>query len=112
MMTCPEPSIPGGRKLVQRDYEVMVILSPEVPDEELPATVERVQKMVTDLSGEIVSAEPWGGRRKLAYPISRFREGNYYLLRLKLESTQTTALERSLRINERVIRHLLVSLEN
>lgn len=97
---------------MQRDYELMVILSPEVPDDELPAATERLQKSVTDLAGEIVSAEPWGGKRRLAYPINRFREGNYFLMRLKLDSTQTDALERSLRLNERVIRHLLIGLEN
>ena len=97
---------------MQRDYELMVILSPEVPDEELPAATERLQKSVTDLAGEIVNADPWGGKRRLAYPINRFREGNYYLMRLKLDSGRTDDLERSLRLNERVIRHLLVSLEN
>ena len=95
---------------MQRDYEIMFIVSPEVPDDEMPATLERIQKSVADLAGEVVAVEPWGGagKRRLAYPISRFREGSYYLMRLKLDSTQTSALERSLRINERVIRHLLV----
>lgn len=93
-----------------RDYEIMVLLSPEITDEELPEAVERVQRTIGDLHGEVVSADPWGGtgKRRLVYPINRFRDAWYYLMHVKLDSGQTDALERSFRINERIIRHLMI----
>lgn len=95
---------------MQRDYELMLIVNPTVTDEEMPEAFERIQRLVTDLSGDVVSADVWGGpgKRRFAYPIESHKDGFYYLLRLRLDSAQTDALERSIRIDERILRHLLV----
>jgi len=93
-----------------RQYELVMIVSPEVADESVPATVERVQQFVAEQGGEMKDVNPWG-RRRLAYPIERHREGNYVVAQLNLDPQQLTALEENLKLSDDVIRHLVVKLE-
>lgn len=90
-----------------RDYELVVILSPEITEEKLPTAVEKVSRLITDRGGTLVKMEPWG-KRRLAYPLKHFTEGNYLLAQLKMEPASTKELESSLRLSEEVLRHLLV----
>lgn len=93
-----------------RDYELVFIVSPEVAEENLTATLERVSRFITGKGGEISNMEPWG-RRKLAYPIKNHREGHYVLAHFRLDPKDARELEASLNISEEVIRHLLVRLD-
>jgi small subunit ribosomal protein S6 len=93
-----------------RDYELVMIVSPEVADEAIPATVERVQQFIAEQGGEVKEVNPWG-RRRLAYPIERHREGSYVVAQLTLDPQRLTALEENLKLAEDVIRHLVVKLE-
>jgi small subunit ribosomal protein S6 len=93
-----------------RDYELVMIVSPEVADEAIPATVERVQQFIAEQGGEVKEVNPWG-RRRLAYPIERHREGSYVVAQLTLDPQRLTALEENLKLSEDVIRHLVVKLE-
>lgn len=92
-----------------RDYELIVIVSPEVPEEELPSHLDKISEFITNKGGSVTEVERWG-KKKLAYPINHFREGNYVLTRFKLEPGTTAELEANLRISERILRHLLVRL--
>lgn len=94
-----------------RDYELVMIISPEVEEEEMLATLGKVNDFITSKGGAVNEVEHWG-RRKLAYPINRFQEGNYVLDRFKLNQALTAELEANLRISEKVLRHLLVRLDN
>jgi small subunit ribosomal protein S6 len=93
-----------GRQL--RDYELLLIVSPEVAEEDLEATVDKVGQAISERGG-LVSATEKRGKRKLAYPIGRFVEGTYVLIKLQLEPTQCQQLEAGFRISEEIIRHLL-----
>jgi len=93
-----------------RDYELTVIISPEVTDEVVNATIEDIRQFVTGKGGTISEVEQWG-RRKLAYPIKHFVEGNYVLTRFELKPMSTKELEASLQISENVLRHLLIKIE-
>ena len=93
-----------------RNYELIMIISPEVEEEDMLATIEKVNEFITSKGGAVTEVEQWG-RRKLAYPINRFREGNYILDRFKLDQGLTAELEASLQISEKVLRHLLVRLD-
>jgi len=93
-----------------RDYELTVIISPEVTDEVVNATIEDIRQFVTGRGGTISEVEQWG-KRKLAYPIKHFVEGNYVLTRFELKPTSTKELEASLQISENVLRHLLIKIE-
>ena len=90
-----------------RDYELMVVLSPELDEDAVEAATERVGTQVTGRGGEVVDVQKWG-RRRLAYPIEKHRDGFYSVHKLKLAPDSTDALERSLVLNESVLRHLLV----
>jgi len=92
-----------------RDYELIVIVSPEVPEEELPSHIDKISEFITNKGGSVTEVERWG-KRKLAYPINHFREGNYVLTRFKLEPGTTAELEANIRISEKILRHLLVRL--
>ena len=93
-----------------RDYELVMIISPEVADEALPATIERVQQFIQERGGEVKQVDPWG-RRKLAYPIRRHQEGHYVVTQFSLDPQAIGALEGSLQLAEDVIRHLVVKLD-
>lgn len=90
-----------------RDYELVVIISPEIAEESVPTTIEKVTQFITAKGGAITEVNQWG-RRKLAYPIGKFTEGNYVLTQFKLEPERTTELEANLEISEEILRHLLV----
>ncbi len=93
-----------------RDYELVIIVSPEVADEAVPATVERVQEFIAQQGGQVKEVNAWG-RRRLAYPINGFREGSYVVAQLGLDPPRVRALEENLKLAEDVIRHLVVKLE-
>ncbi|MGB2800591.1 MAG: 30S ribosomal protein S6 [Dehalococcoidia bacterium] len=94
-----------------RDYELVVIISPEVTDEEFSVTLEKMNQFITDRGGSITEVNQWG-RRKLAYPIENFMEGTYVLTQFKMEPKQTAELEASLKLTEEILRHLLVRLSD
>ena len=90
------------------DYELVLIISPEVGDEALDATLDStVNKFVTGSGGTISNVERWG-KKKLAYPIKRFIEGNYVLTQFKLKPALCKEFEANLRISEEILRHLLI----
>jgi small subunit ribosomal protein S6 len=93
-----------------RKYELMIVVAPTVGDEGLPAVVERVSAYVTEKGGEIESVNhenPWG-RRRLAYEIQNFQDAFYVLYYFTIEPRFIDEIERDLRLEEVVIRHLLV----
>lgn len=93
-----------------RDYELVVVISPDVEDEQVTATVDRLQQFVLERGGEVRQVDHWG-RRKLAYPIDRYLEGNYVVTQFRLHPGRVRELESSLHLSEEVIRHLVVKLE-
>ena len=90
-----------------RDYELVFVLSPGITDENLPGAIDKVNQFITGKGGAITEVAPWG-RRKLAYPIKRFMEGNYVLTRFKSDAKLVKELDTSLRLSEEVLRHLIV----
>lgn len=90
-----------------RDYELVTIFNPEIGDDAVPQAIERLGAQIAARGGEVADSAHWG-RRKLAYPISRFYEGNYVVTQMRMEPAQTRGLEVALRISDDVLRHLLV----
>ena len=93
-----------------RDYELVMLVSPDVGDEGFPATVERVSQFIQERGGEVKNVDQWG-RRRLAYPIHRFNEGFYAVTQFALDPQAVRALEGNLDLAEDVLRHLVVRLE-
>lgn len=90
-----------------RDYELVVIVSPEVTDENLGAVNDRIGGWIADGGGEVTNVNVWG-RRRLAYPINDNREGTYVVIQAKTTPKSIIELERSLRLSDDVLRHMVV----
>ena len=90
-----------------RDYELVFIISPEVEDGTLDATIDNVSQFITGKGGTISDVERWG-KRRLAYPIKHFLEGSYVLSRFKMKPVGSKELEANLHISEEILRHLLI----
>ena len=90
-----------------RRYELMLVLRPDAPDERIAAIVDRTTRQITTDGGQIIKVAPWG-RRRLAYPIERYREGSYHIVVFEGPPGTIAEIERSLLITEEVLRHLIV----
>jgi len=91
---------------VRRDYELGFILNPEVNEEQTRAIVERIEQIVRNYDGQVVRVNQWG-RRRLAYPIQRYRDGNYVFIDMILAPETVLELDRTLKVSEEVLRHLI-----
>jgi small subunit ribosomal protein S6 len=89
-----------------RRYELMLVIRPDVPDDRSQAVIDRTTRQLTAAGGQIIKVAPWG-RRRLAYPIDRFREGSYHIVLFAAPPEALTELEHSLLITEEVLRHLV-----
>lgn len=89
-----------------RDYELGIVVNPDVGDERARATVERITQTVAANGGQVVRVNAWG-RRRLSYPIQHHRDGMYFFFDLIMPPTSVVEIERTLRVNEDIIRHLL-----
>jgi len=90
-----------------RDYELIVVISPEVAEERFEAVLDNIKRFITARGGVVSDVQQWG-KRKLAYPIKHHIEGNYVLTQFKMKPESGKELEANLRISEEVLRHLLV----
>ena len=90
-----------------RDYELVTIVRPDIADENVGAVADRIGQWITTQGGEVTKTDVWG-RRRLAYPIRDFREGNYIISQVRLETRATTEVERNLKLSEDILRYLLV----
>lgn len=90
-----------------RDYDLGIIINPDVGDEQARAIVERVTQSITANDGQVVRVNAVG-RRRLAYPIDRHRDGLYFFFDFTIPPEAASELERTLRVNESVIRHLML----
>jgi len=88
-------------------YELVFIVQPEMEEEPLTKLVEKITETIGDLEGQVHQVEPWG-KRRLAYSIKKHPEGLYFLMQVELPSSAIRSLERSLKLMEDVIRHLIV----
>ncbi|MFC1915560.1 30S ribosomal protein S6 [Chloroflexota bacterium] len=94
-----------------RDYELVFITNPELGDDALEAAVNGVKQFITGKGGVISGEERWG-KKKLAYPLKHFGEGNYVLTQFKMEPMWSKELEANLQISEEILRHLLIKLSS
>jgi len=90
-----------------RDYEMVLVISPEVVDEALDTKIKSITQFIIDKGGVVFEVEQWG-KKRLAYPVKHFMEGSYVLTRFKLEPVLSKELEKNLKMSEEVLRHLLI----
>jgi small subunit ribosomal protein S6 len=96
--------------MIQRFYEVMFIVRPDVADEDVDKLIAGLEQTVTNGGGKIRSTEKLG-KRKLAYMVRRFNDGNYVLLTIDADGVLVAELERRLRVSEPVIKFITVRMD-
>ena len=89
-----------------RDYELMYVVRPDLDEDGLRTAVEAVQGLVEGQGGEVLTTTPWG-KRRLAYEIAGLRDGHYVIVEFRGDGSKVKELERALRINDQVIRHMI-----
>ena len=94
-----------------RDYELVMVLSPEATDEEISATMERVDGLITSSEGNVEGHEVWGLHR-FAFPIQKQREGNYVLTRFGGNPSSIAELNRILKASDDILRFLITKVES
>ncbi len=90
-----------------KKYELIFILRAELPETEMSARVERVKEILSKHEGEITQENHWGVRR-LAYEIQYESRGNYMFLKFKSAGDAVADLDRFLRLDDQILRHLIV----
>lgn len=89
-------------------YELAVVLSAKLEDEERAAALEKVQGYITRFNGVVTNVDEWG-KKRLAYEIQKMKEGYYYFIKFESESSDcSNEVEAHVRIMEPVIRYLCV----
>ena len=89
-----------------RTYEVLFILSPQVAEDEANSLIGEFKKVGESTGAKLSNEEAWG-RRRLAYPIQKFNEGNYHLFVFESEGS-LAELDRRMKNSDRILRHMIV----
>tara|TARA_Y100000294_G_scaffold171152_1_gene184226 strand:+ start:100 stop:519 length:420 start_codon:yes stop_codon:yes gene_type:complete len=94
-----------------RQYETMVLLSPDLGEEAVEERVTKFEKHITDNGGEILSVDRWG-KKRLAYEINDQRHGIYFVVTYKSEDAIIKDIERQLRLDEDSWRFMTVRMDD
>ena len=90
-------------------YEVMVIVKP-AEEEVTNATIEKVEALIARVGGTVEKVDRWG-KRRLAYAVKKFTDGFYVLINFEAAPAEIKEIDRVLKINDEVLRHLIVKHE-
>jgi len=88
-------------------YELLFFVDPTITDEVRAGVMKRIEVALTENGGQVDNVDNWG-KRKLAYEIDKLTEGDYTLVNFHADPTQIAELDRVLRINDAVKRHMIV----
>ena len=91
-------------------YELAVVVSAKIEDDERAQVIEKVKALVERFGGQISDVDEWG-KKRLAYEIQKMKEGFYYFVHFEAESTVPAEVEQRIRIMDNVLRYLCVKEE-
>jgi small subunit ribosomal protein S6 len=89
-----------------RAYEVAVVVRADLSDQDRSVQIDTFKGWISAQGGNVVQVDHWG-RRRLAYPVSKQRDGYYLLMKAEMPATALGEIERNLRISENVLRFLI-----
>ena len=92
-------------------YETICVTDPNLTDEEIDNLIKLVDQITVAAGGKVLKVEKWG-KRRLAYPIDHREEGLYVLMTLECPPQHVKELDRRYRMNDRILRHLTVKVED
>ena len=88
-------------------YELAVVVSARIEDEERAAAVDKCKALIERFGGTITNVDEWG-KKRLAYEIQKMKEGFYYFIAFESETSAPAEIERRIRIMDNVLRYLIV----
>ena len=91
-------------------YELAVVVSAKLEDEERAATIEKVKEYITRFGGTVTNVDEWG-KKRLAYEIQKMKEGFYYFIQFESDTNCPGDVEENIRIMENVVRYLCTKVE-
>ncbi|MGD0020889.1 MAG: 30S ribosomal protein S6 [Smithellaceae bacterium] len=91
-------------------YEVIAIVKSDLPDDDITALIERIQKIITKRKGLIVKIDKWG-KRRLAYEIKKQKDGYYFFIDLVGDGPIIDEIERNYKIDDRILKFLTTKKE-
>ena len=94
----------------KRTYESVIIINAALEDDQVEATISRMQETITTHGGELIEVDKWG-RKRLAYPIKKAKSGYYVVFRFSATTDLVATLERNYRLDENIIRYLTIQLD-
>ncbi len=94
-----------------RQYELTLVLDPELTSENQKKVLAKIKKLITSFKGKAGKGEDWG-KKTLAYPIKKKTSGVFHLFKLDLPGESVKGLDQKLRLEDNLIRFLLVKVVN
>ncbi len=91
-----------------RNYEGVFIVNPDLAPEAAKGVVTQVQEVLAKNGGRVDGLQDWG-KKRFTFKIKKKQEGNYYLLNFQLDSKHTKKVEQTLRLNDQILRFLLIN---
>ena len=92
-------------------YELLFFVAPTISDEDRVAVMKRIETTIAEDAGKVDNVDEWG-KRKLAYEINGLTDGDYTLVNFHADPQNVAELDRVLRINDAVVRHMIVKRED
>lgn len=92
-------------------YELLFFVAPTISDEDRVAVMKRIETSIAEGAGKVDNVDEWG-KRKLAYEINGLTDGDYTLVNFHADPQNVAELDRVLRINDAVVRHMIVKRED
>lgn len=92
-------------------YELLFFVAPTISDEDRVAVMKRIETTIAEGAGKVDNVDEWG-KRKLAYEINGLTDGDYTLVNFHADPQNVAELNRVLRINDAVVRHMIVKRED
>jgi small subunit ribosomal protein S6 len=96
---------------MKRKYEIGVVINPEATEEEVRKIIDSIANIIKKAKGSIENIDEWG-RRKLAFPIEKHKEGIYVFINTDVVGTAFFTIERRLKLSEKVMRFVILRLDD
>ncbi len=96
---------------MKRKYEIGLIINPEAAEDEVKKIIDTIAGIIDKAKGSIENIDEWG-RRKLAFPIGKHKEGNYVFINTDVVGAAFINIERRLKLSEKVLRFVILRLDD
>ncbi|MCK5393701.1 MAG: 30S ribosomal protein S6 [Candidatus Omnitrophica bacterium] len=104
--------------MVNRNYEVMLILKPDLGDQSRDEVIEKITKKIEDLEGKITSSKLWAKEKDFFYFLrgidaekKKYFKGYYWLIEFSLDGVKLIELKKLMKLEERLLRNLVINME-